>query len=697
MTTSTVRAFTQAIPDTALVLAKRKLRSGLKLAGTSRFGDNVWVLSPAVHQKHMHALILDFRRLPDRFRLVAKELFYLLLIGDLPPDCASMTIGTVRHYFHNVKYFLDWVDERQAATLNALTPADFDDFERRLASERISEPIRRFRRRAARLFWRCRAKLTAGRLTFDPAAILVEDGRAAGAGSKRGLENATDRIPEPVHAPLLVWALRWVDDFADDILRACSEWSALYPYTKKDWTRHPPFVRGSPQRLAAVLSQYRAEGRPLPGHHGAVNLSHLRREVQCQGRMLHIPRYWQRIQEAAHDLGVDDHTYLHTDVRGRLDGTPWLPGIPYEDVELLARLLQTACYIVVAYLSGMRDSEVKHLQRGCLSVWGDDGGRVARRKVTSKAFKGENDPTGVAATWIVTAPVERAIQVLEALQPASQPYLFALPPTSPHYLRGRTPQVATTVKTNKDLVVFARWVNDYCAAHGRADGIPRVQGQEWRLSTRQFRRTLAWFIARQPGGVIAGAMQYRHLRVQMFEGYAGTSESGFRDEVQAEEAIARGEKLGDLIVNHDHHRLIGPAGEEAEARLAEFERHVQFHGKVFNDAKRMKRHMDRHDPHVYPGAFVTCIYNPDRALCRRGDGEDGPSLPDCVPLRCRNVALTEENVDAFLGYLATMDRTLANGDALAPFVRHRFEQRRAEIARFLAVNGVHVAGEGDTA
>jgi hypothetical protein len=65
-----------------------------------------------------------------------------------------------------------------------------------------------------------------------------------------------------------------------------------------------------------------------------------------------------------------------------------------------------------------------------------------------------------------------------------------------------------------------------------------------------------------------------------------------------------------------------------------------------------------------------------------------------VPLRCRNVALTEENVDAFVGYLATMDRMLANGDALAPFVRHRLEQRRAETARFLAAaNGARVGKE----
>ena len=691
MTISTAQALVRSIPGTAPVLAKRKLRPGLKLVDTSRFDDDVWVLTPAVHQQHLRAQILDFRTLPERFRLVAKELFYLLLIGDLPPDCASINdIATIRAYFGRVRYFLNWVDQRQAVALSTLNPTDFEDFERHLAGERTSKLVRLGKRRAVRLFWWCRTKLTTDRLTFDPAALMAGEGSA---GSKMGSENATERIPEPVHAPLLVWALRWVDDFADDIVRACSDWSTVHAHTRQNRRRRgEPAARRVPERLSAVLSRYRAEGRPLPGRNGAVNRSHLAREVQCSERQLGV-RCWQQIEEAAHDLGIDDRSYLRTDVRGRLDGKPWLGRIAYEDVELLARLLQTACYIVVAYLSGMRDSEVKHLQRGCLSVWCDDAGRVVRRKVTSQAFKGENDPTGVTATWIVIAPVEHAIRVLEAMQPTSQPNLFALPPTSRDYLNNRTNPVATTSTTNRDLAAFVRWINDYCTAYRRADPIPCVQGREWRLSTRQFRRTLAWFIARQPGGVIAGAMQYRHVRVQMFEGYAGTSEAGFRDEVQAEEAIARGEKLGDLIVNHDCHPLIGPAAEEAEIRLAEFERHVQFHGKAFNDAKRLKRHMDRHDPHIYPGSFVTCVHNADRALCHRGDGEDGPSLPDCVPLRCRNVALTEENVKAFVDYLATMNRTLANSDAMAPFLRHRLEQRRAELARFLAANGVR-APEG---
>ncbi len=102
-------------------------------------------------------------------------------------------------------------------------------------------------------------------------------------------------------------------------------------------------------------------------------------------------------------------------------------------------------------------------------------------------------------------------------------------------------------------------------------------------------RVLAGAAELTPGGDRAPATRPLHD-----ESYAGTSESGFRNEVQAEEAIARGEKLGDLMVNHDHHRLIGPAAEEVEARLAEFERNVQFplqglHGRQARETRHLLR------------------------------------------------------------------------------------------------------------
>ena len=155
------------------------------------------------------------------------------------------------------------------------------------------------------------------------------------------------------------------------------------------------------------------------------------------------------------------------------------------------------------------------------------------------------------------------------------------------------------------------WINDYCTAHNRPDCIPMVRGQRWRLCTSQFRRTLAWFIARRPGGSIAGAIQYRHHGIQMFEGYAGTSDSGFRAEVEAEQTLQRGEHLFAIIENHEHRDLRGPAADQAHARLDDLERKTAYCGSIVTDPKRLTRIMRRDDPKIYPGRFITCIYDPD--------------------------------------------------------------------------------------
>ncbi len=126
---------------------------------------------------------------------------------------------------------------------------------------------------------------------------------------------------------------------------------------------------------------------------------------------------------------------------------------------------------------------------------------------------------------------------------------------------------------------------------------------------------MAWHIARRPGGVIAGALQYRHHAIQMFEDYAGTSSSGFRAEVEAEQALTRGEHLLAMTDQHEHQELTGPAAAEAARRLASFAGRARFAGQVTTDPRRLARLMANHDPAIYPGTYVTCIYSHAKALC----------------------------------------------------------------------------------
>jgi hypothetical protein len=142
-----------------------------------------------------------------------------------------------------------------------------------------------------------------------------------------------------------------------------------------------------------------------------------------------------------------------------------------------------------------------------------------------------------------------------------------------------------------------------------------------------------------------------------------------------------------MIENHEHLDLRGPGAQEAQMRLTNLQRSSAYTGSVVTDRRRLQRIMDREDPHIYFGHFVTCIYNPEKALCRRqlsnDSGQTTPDLASCQPLQCRNVALTSENVKALATQLHKLDTHLAKADLLAPYVAHRLEEQRRNLAALL--------------
>lgn len=173
----------------------------------------------------------------------------------------------------------------------------------------------------------------------------------------------------------------------------------------------------------------------------------------------------------------------------------------------------------------------------------------------------------------------------------------------------------------------------------------------------------------------------------MFEGYAGTSDSGFRAEVEAEQALARGEHLLALISEHEHPAFTGSAAPEATRRLDSFAEQARFPGHVVTDPRRITRLMQRHDPAIYPGTYITCMFDPTKALCqqrRDSNGTPRPSPSTCQPLDCRNTALTRQNVRALGEETRRIDAELAQIPELPPLLVARLNERRTKITTFLA-------------
>ncbi|MCR2818921.1 hypothetical protein NQ166_08785 [Microbacterium sp. zg.Y1090] len=675
--------------EQSFVLRERPLRDGYELRDTARYADAEWQLAPASVQKQARGLTLRFNRVPEQFRGMHRWLMFTMLSGVLPPGEDRASIPTIIATHYSLITFYRWLDlENGGRPMSTVTGSNLERYQLHLLLKYPGSYGRRHALRAAvRYLWRYRQCLGSDGLTSDP--IRVRGWGEAHSSSGSG-ENSTPRIPELVHSRLLVWALRFVDDFADDILQASDRWEDLRVIRRRSYT--PQGVTAS--KIAAYLQDRVDAGRPLPGFNGHVNYAAIARSVDCTRRALDL--HDEAIHNAVDAVGVSDFAYLGVSVRGKLDGAAWTEGVsldPSRDdsIASLTQVLQAACYIVVAFLSGMRDSEVKHLRRGACEARLDANGEPYRWFVRSTAFKGELEAEGVPATWVVAPPVATALAVLERVHDnrarGRNEWLFGPIKSGPGAgSAGRGGNVAmTTAGTNRQLNRFIQWVNAYCTTHNRADRIPDVDGRPWKLSTRQFRRTLAWYIARRPGGSIAGAIQYRHHSIQMFEGYAGTSDSGFRAEVEAEEAILRGETLQALIDQHEHLDLFGPARADAASRLAALAQDPGFAGQVTTDRRRLIRLASAKGAEIYPGKYVTCVYNPDKALCRAGrQPTTGPDLNACKPLACKNVALDSANISAWLEELTELDVALSAPSVLPPALLVSLQARRDQVQRLLA-------------
>ncbi|AMY20336.1 MULTISPECIES: hypothetical protein [Nocardiaceae] len=668
-------------PD-EFVLRKRRLREDFSLEETPRFRDAEWRLDAAILQNQAVRLKLRFDGIPERYRNTAKEFMRALLldspvIGEMP-----RSITTIRSDFAGLKVFLGWLHDREEASCrDGLSLRDVRAehlllFQIHLVSTVPDFILRQSRRALVRRLWTYRQYMPTDHLAIDPATISVGWREPQ---PPRRLENSTPRIPEEILSPLLDWSMRFVDEFSPDIIEAHS--------IRLRWENsRTGGLRGEmlDEALSRLLREHVDGGIPLPGNSGAVNFTHISRMIGCS--RISVARRSGQIQSTVETVGLGESRYIFP-LNGTIDGHQWIDYVrvnldsPY-GLPKLTRSLIAACYVVIAFLSGMRDSEVKHLKRGCVRTVRDERGVAYRWYVSGTAFKGERDAAGTPATWVVGEPVARAIAVLERLQPKSRDWLFAHLDVSCRYSSSEN-RVYSSKATCSQVKSLTLWVNAYVESRARDDGIP-----DWHFTTRQFRRTLAWFIARRPGGSLAGAIQYRHLSVQMFEGYAGTSDSGFRAEVEAEEALARGEHLLAMIDSHQHEGLAGPAGQEAMTRLKGFSVESGFAGQIINDPNRLKRIMKKGGPEVYPGRYATCVFNPEKALCRHKTDLHGfshPTTEECKPLHCRNVALTSDNIDTLSAEVAKLRAELVRSQ-FPPLLLDRLARRAEQIEEFLEKN-----------
>ncbi|WP_139177039.1 hypothetical protein [Geodermatophilus siccatus] len=626
-------------PD-AYVLAGRVLRKG-HATPLPVFGDDYWNLTPASHRtNYPHDYFIDFTEIENpHHRLLAKEFTYSRLVRRERQGRRLPSIVSVYTDHGRLRLLLSFLEQR-SLRLADLTEQDQIDFLNLLGAR--NQPATVFIRRH-RLALLKRIYEHGHWLTHDRLSVFPWDGLSpsAAVGEPKPEENRTPRIPKEVMEPYLRGALFYVLTAAPDILAVtheCRRLDEVDANPPRDeaiavlarWLEARQLAgRGLPMLPMRIA---RAKGRPTPDEGGTLNtavclgLAGLHNRV---GRRSYIAAM---LNDATARLGLEPgglDTPITIDPE---TGQPWRARFDRISAFQERRLLIVACYVVTAFLSGMRDSEVQAMEPGCYFTEDLADGTI-RHKVESTVYKGRAS-TGQRATWVVVEEVSKALDILQRINPSAT-LLFTLPDRRQNILG----------KHINDLLNEFR---DHLNLTRPHDPVPSPGDAPWRFTTSQFRRTLAWFISEQPFGFVAGKRQFKHVRATTFQGYAGTSESGFRAEVEAEEAAAR---LADMEDHYDdmiagvipsrggHQRLF--------ADLAAIREELgDFPGYAPVDERRKRAMLANVAHNYYEGPLNACYYEEANALCRHDD-ETAPVLVRCTPGRCANSCITSAHAPAW--------------------------------------------------
>jgi hypothetical protein len=675
--------------DDEPVLAAMPLKPGSDPAMLSCFGDDRWNLHPAIFRENLPTTYrtLDFAFIADPLqRLTAKEYLWARLNERRPgyqdrlaPSYAYVTLRRLRP-------FMTFVQAQTGAFI--LAAVDQDLLDAFLADQRRSL---RSAGRIAQLvnavidLHRHAEVLTQGGLACEPwrgrPAVRIA-GIVAG-----NAENRTPRIPDPVMAELLRWSFKYVDIFSPDILAARRELDALVARSRElnvygAGYRHGMIDVIVHERLERYLAARHAAGRGVPvwqnvgiGNAGTdepadaatpqFNYALMNLHVGCETRSIaQRPAINGMLLAAVRELGTEVGG-MNTPIAVDPDtGRPWRERFDSKSLAHEENMLQAACYVICAYLSGMRDSEVQAMKAGCHTVTRSVDGLVERHRIASITYKSGGDRRrGEPAEWITIAPVARAIAMMERLSAAAR---------ARRHVDGLWPVLKDKARTNTHLAKQAiLLINAFRAHLDAAYGTPASptipygpDDKPWHFTTRQFRRTVAWYIANRPFGTVAGKIQYKHASIAMFEGYAGASASGFRREVEQERALGR---LDDIVEHYeDFRRGLKPTGPASARILREFERVRRelddFPGRVV-DLGRVRAMLGHLACTLHVGFLNDCFFDPATALCLERDraaDRSAPILTHCSPDRCPNSCITRRHLAPWKASIAEADALLAN-------------------------------------
>ncbi|MGW9713537.1 integrase [Streptomyces albidoflavus] len=622
----------------------------------SRYQDAIWSMAPLIDNPGTGLVKLHWKNCPDLLRDQVKLAAWTMLNGQLRPTYlqtrgvqarsrsgAPEMLATCLEWMRLAR----WLHERQITSLGACTETEW----RAYARERLHQVSRET---AAIICVRLANLWAFDQLSARPSGIArppwetegVDDFLPSASTAASG-ENATEPLDPLVLGPLLIWAIRFVDDFADDILAAWAERRRLVAVAAA--------TKASPAGWAALkewLLPMAKAGHPLPA-------SSEKRDIQMATTYIaaltgsnrgQVSRFVQQHGLAEIAAARPGPCPLRAAVAGQINGQPWREHVDFNEAAELMRHLGTAATIILLYLTGMRPQEVQGLRAGCCPDPAADG-TERRHLIHSHHYKNVTDDDGnhVSAgevrqvPWVAITPVVHAIRVLERIVPEGELLLGA----AHHSFRSSHSYVGALKKSTLTLRIesFVNWVNREAETQGLPSQII-PDDPHGAIGLSRFRRSLAWHVARRPGGLIALAIQYGHMRTVLdartSSGYGARGRRGIHAILDVETALAAADtaaRLRDRVAAGES--VSGPAARRALTAAAHTPR---FEGRFVlrTFARKASAFLARDGVVLYdnPDAFLICAFKHDNALCEPEPGATAPRQYDCRP-GCGNTVRTD--------------------------------------------------------
>lgn len=562
----------------------------------SVFSHGVWKMKklvttpgvPGSQELHLHRI----PGFPGGFALGIAEYAYARMNVPLIDEDHEVEWLTVQNEVNSIMTFVKFFDSLGKKNFSRITKNDWVKFLKHMrlgkGKKRSSERIATIVRAAYRL-WRYGERLTCP-LPAIPFGMSMEKLLPTGA-AKRG-ENKTPCIPDNIFAPLMASAFCYTQEWAPHIIQA--------------W-------------LAVMASWERISKRNISNSTKDKALASAVRRI-----LRDTPSFWRLMQWTSLE-------------------------------ELLAEVynLRNAAMLVTLAFSGVRVSELLSIFAHCCV---EDQLPSGEKVWYLNTVLHKHRAGGKRDTWVIVQEVVEAIKILEQLTQfiraaTKKDGLLLTNGHAPFSVNSDSGSFEWKPYTSASIIYQINAFVDHCSIFLGRD-IPLHETRagklvKWRFNARQFRRTLARHIARRPFGIIAGMLQYKHISVATFEGYAG-NDPEWNKLLDEEQELFDVDILGEIALDIAAGEIAGGLGKEL---AAEFE--MEFEGQAVDaSASQIAKWLESGSQNIHVGKFNLCLFRPEKALCtgKRPDA-DVPALNACDPGICSNSCVRKEHLPIWQGQL----------------------------------------------